>query len=438
MNALLLAGHGSHLSAQTAGLVWSYVDRLRAQGVADEIGACFWKERPAYRQSLDTICADRVVVVPVLAADGYFARSVIPAEMGLDGPVTRRGDRRIYYTRPLGMHPRLGKVLQQRVEKTMSRTGVAIEEVAVAVIGHGTRRDANSRESARRQAQTLGEAMPGLRVIEAYLDDEPSIASIYERTDAPVLLAAPWFLAPGSHVSVDVPRELGLAPGAACGNIRGRAVHYLDAAGTADSVCELILELARDCVPELGTTRPGSVWSGFPQAGAQLLRDEVCELGQLVFGELLLTPTEVRPVSGTGVGRCVTSPAALRSIVRERPFRPLPELRDLPTGWRVAISQPEMLAAVVETVYPGVVADWATGRSGAFRQESLETVAARQTGMFRGIDKVPAETLARVTAALCDNCVRQPARDEGASARDTLPCGSPCNLWLSQATMEQA
>ena len=436
MNALLLAGHGSHISPHTAGLVWSYVDRLRALGIADEVGACFWKEAPAFSQVLDSLIADNVIVVPALAADGYFARTVIPTEMGLNGTLSQRGTRRIHYTQPLGLHPLLGNVLRNCVSDLMVEQGLDSCDVAVAVIGHGTRRDARSQGAARIQAQALERSWPGLTVLEAYLDDEPSIASIYERTGAPVILAAPWFLAPGSHVSVDVPRELGLPSGASSGRAGGRSVYYLGAPGTADVVCEVILELARACELDLEVGRPASDWSGFPRRGAQALWDKVCERGQVKFGELLLTPAEVRPVAEDADTHCVSSPAELRRIVREHPFRPLPEATGLPAGWRVALRQPHELAAVVETVYPGAVADWAAWRDGAFRPESLATVAARQTGNFRGVDKLPAAIVAQVSATLCDNCVRQPTWNGVGSAAEELPCRSPCNLWLSQATRE--
>ena len=39
--ALVLAGHGSHLSPDTAGVVWEQVDKLRALKVADEVTAAF-------------------------------------------------------------------------------------------------------------------------------------------------------------------------------------------------------------------------------------------------------------------------------------------------------------------------------------------------------------------------------------------------------------
>ncbi|MCY4147375.1 MAG: hypothetical protein OXF90_13015, partial [Chloroflexi bacterium] len=70
--ALVLAGHGSHISANTAGIVWGYVDRLRRMGVADEITACFWKEPPAFSQALGTLESSQVVIVPLFTANGYF------------------------------------------------------------------------------------------------------------------------------------------------------------------------------------------------------------------------------------------------------------------------------------------------------------------------------------------------------------------------------
>lgn len=436
MIALLLAGHGSHISPQTAGLVWSYVDRLRETGAADEITACFWKEPPSFRQALDMVCSDTVIVVPVLAANGYFARTVIPAEMGLDGPLTTRDGRHIHYTRPLGLHPRLGDVLYARVKAAMHEYGLDPGELAVAVIGHGTRREPRSREAARQQSRSLAARLPGIAVLDAFLDDEPSIASIYERTDRPAILAIPWFLAPGSHVSSDVPRELGLACGATGGICHGRSVYYLGTPGTSDQICDLILDLARECEATVGTGKTGSVWSAFPRRGARLPGEQLRRQGEVTFGELRLTETTIRPDGGDCDGEIVSSPAQLRRLVREGPFRPLPEARGLPAGWRVEVKTPEQLAAVVETVYPGALADRAALQRGEVQTESLAKLARRQTGVFRNADQLPGATVKRVIEELCNNCVRQPVWHGVSNSSDELPCRRPCNLWLSRAMSE--
>ena len=80
-SALVLAGHGSQVSPQTAGSVWRQVDRLRAMGVADEVTAAFWKEPPSFAQALDALVSDDAYVVPCFTAEGYFSKQVLPAEM---------------------------------------------------------------------------------------------------------------------------------------------------------------------------------------------------------------------------------------------------------------------------------------------------------------------------------------------------------------------
>jgi hypothetical protein len=83
--ALVLAGHGSHISAETAGVVWRYVDRLREMGVADEVTAAFWKEMPSFHTVLDMLEAADITIVSMFTAQGYFTETVIPVEMGLSG-----------------------------------------------------------------------------------------------------------------------------------------------------------------------------------------------------------------------------------------------------------------------------------------------------------------------------------------------------------------
>ena len=203
--ALILAAHGSHISANTAGIVWSYVDRLRSLGVADEITACFWKESPAFSQVLDTIAADEVVIVPVFTARGYFTGEVIPTELGFKGNATIRNGKRIHLTPPVGEHLHLQSIVEGRLRETIEHNGLSAAETAVAIIGHGTRRNRQSRDTARSQAKRIRELNWMREVVDVYLDDEPDIPSIYRNTRAANIIALPYFLADGSHVRLDVP-----------------------------------------------------------------------------------------------------------------------------------------------------------------------------------------------------------------------------------------
>ena len=151
----------------------------------------------------------------------------------------------------------------------------------------------------------------------------------------------------------------------------------------------------------------------------------------------MLSQDEVRHIRTTGYTGFlmrISSPAQLRPIARGRGvFRPLPTLRNLSYEWRVPIDQPEQLQSVVETIYPGAVADWAAYRSGLLPIESLETVTARQTGMFRALKDLPMSARSQTVESVCGECVRHPTWHVGQSPEGAIPCAAPCNWWMSHA-----
>lgn len=432
--ALILAGHGSHISPETAGLVWRHVDRLRAEGVADEITAAFWKEKPSFATALNMVTAREVTIVPLFTARGFFTQEVIPAEMGLTGEVTRRDGRLIRYTPPLHEHPYLATVARRRVESARRDFGLPPEQTAVAIIGHSTRRNPQSREATEAQAARLRAA--GIAAWAVYLEDTPAISSIYDLTAAPNLIAVPWFLAAGSHTTIDLPRELGLRPGATEGMVRGRRVVYTAPVGVDDDLRGVILALAAEAGMALN---PGSVgpvsaaeaWDGFPTAGREALLAAVRETGLLRLGGLRLSPDEVRVWGDEAAADLIHQPAALRQRVREAPFRSLATADDLPRGWRVPVGRPEWLHAIVETIYPGLVADWAARREGTLRVNDLRATAGRQVGMLRPLAGLAPAAEAALVARTCGGCVCHPLWSDAAVA--DLPCPEPCNHWLSAA-----
>ncbi len=430
MSALILAGHGSHISPNTAGQVWAYVDQLRAWNVADEIAAAFWKEQPAFSQVLDTVAAESVTIVPVFTAEGYFTQEVIPAEMGIERGTTVKAGRQIHYTPAVGAHPGLERIVLQRLDEVLSTHQLDPAQVACVIVGHGTGRRRDSQNATLRQVELLAAQQIVAEVLPAFLDDQPDIASIYARASAPVIVVIPLFIASGSHVGHDVPTALGLPAGSTQAIIQGRRVFYAEPVGSShEAMCALIVDLAHSADARIGRRPGNTVWSGFPRVGAADLIEAVHKRGMLRFGELALRVNEVRPVHGSST-RVIQTPAELRSILRESPFRPLASSADLPGGWHVPLASPEMLPAVVETIYPGTVADWSLNRQGRFQPETLQTVSQRQRGMFRGIDQT--SQIDAHVQAICGGCVRHPTWFFGSTAVDVLPCPSPCNVWLSR------
>ena len=465
---MVLAGHGSHISPQTAGLVWAHVDALRRLGVADEVTAAFWKEAPSFHTVFNSLRAENITVVPLFTAQGYFTQTVIPAEMGLTGPITQRDGRIIRYTRTLNEHPYLSEMVRRRVREALDQHQLAGEQTAVAIIGHSTRRNPESRKATEAQAEQL-RALGWVAQVEAvYLDDAPEIGDIYRLTSAPNLIAVPYFLALGSHTTIDVPARLGLAPGAQRGVVEERQVYYTSPVGVDAALQDVIVELAREAgglQPFTGTSSPLvshpssceqvtwnlrigarhalpaethptpslNEWCAFPAVGGEALWAAVTAAGVLRFGGLRLMPDEVRAWGDETAADVIETPAALRERGRETPFRSLPTSDDLPGGWRVPVDSAARLHAAVETVYPGAAADWAAEQAGALTVTPLKAVAERQTGLYRRLEALPPGRERAVVEQVCGQCVRGPTWFYGVTPCDRLPCREACNHWLSAA-----
>jgi len=440
--ALILAGHGSHISPNTAGIVWRYVDQLRRWGVADEITACFWKEEPAFNHVLDTIIADTVVIVPVFTAQGYFTQTVIPTEMGLTGAITLKDGKTIYYTPTIGEHPYLETIIQQRVTDALASSNLNPDETAVAVIGHGTRRNKSSRDATRYQANLIREANFVTEVVDVYLDDDPDIPSLYQSTSAKNVIAIPFFLAEGSHVAIDVPDALGIQYGNYPDVVNGRSIYYTPPIGTDDAICRVILELARDTGLAFEYKEITDRWTGFPKVGEDDFMRAIESDKSLMFGQVMVADKRVWHVNETQNNNtsALSSPEALRVFMREDPFRPLPTSDDLPMNWVVEFEFVEQAYAVIETIYPSVIADWANHKNNSFITESLEDIGTRQTGLFKNIHQIESVVIQDTVEKVCGRCMRQPSWLNGHHADNAkLPCKSACNTWLSIAVeMEES
>ena len=433
MTAVVLAAHGSHVSPETAGAVHRLADLLRQRGVADEVAPCFWKEPPSFSEVLGTLASTSAFVVPVFAARGFYAETVLPAEMGLGR--SRTDGKNVTLCPPLADHPFIERRVRQRLSEGLAEFGVPAAEVAVALIGHGTAKHAGSGGKTEALAASLrAEGIVG-EVAAAFLDHDPEIPTLFAATPQAKLLAIPVFVTCGSHVTIDVPRELGLPRGVRRAMVQGRDLLYLPPIADDLQLAEAVAELAwagglpRTPVPVAGP------WSGFPRGGADDLVAEVARSGRLAFGELEITATTVRKRGDAGCPVSVAGPAELRRIVRGTAedganFRFMPTKRNLPNDWIATITHSFDAAAVLEVVYPGCLAAWSAERRGALAIVEPQAYFARQQGMFRQLTNLTDGDCPLATVKLCGECVRAP-RWLGQKTR--LPCSEPCNAWLSEA-----
>ena len=251
MSALLLIGHGSHLSADSSEPVYRHAETLRRMGVFDEVRECFWKEEPSMRQIFDLVEAATIYVVPLFISEGYFTEEVIPRELGLDGPAPStsvREGRTIHYCSPVGTHPWMTRMILRRAEETAGLTDVEAHGAGLIIIGHGTERNSNSAEVIYRVTQEAREVGLFRRVETGFLDQEPGVAEVLGAMPDRQVVLVPFFIAEGWHTQETIPDDLGINRPSICTvtDLEGRRVHYAAPVGTFPEVADIIVQRARE------------------------------------------------------------------------------------------------------------------------------------------------------------------------------------------------
>jgi len=239
VTTLVLLGHGSHLNGNSSAPVYAHARELRRRELFDEVRTGFWKEEPSFARVLDG-CADaQVIAVPVFISNGYFTKTVIPREMRLDGETTDRDGQRITLTAPVGADPSLAEVIVERaVEAGATRRD------AIAILGHGTRRDSESERNIHAQAERVRQRGMFAEVEAVFLDQAPGMLEMLDILQAATVVVVPLFVADGWHVGQTIPGDLALdGPETRKG---GRTVRYTAPVGTHRSVADVIGRLAED------------------------------------------------------------------------------------------------------------------------------------------------------------------------------------------------
>ncbi len=259
--ALILAAHGCSRDNGVSIRLNRIAARLGVGSVFDSVSPAFHKQPPYFGEVLDGLAADRVVVVPFMTSQGYFCRRVLPQQMGLIAPQTNRLGQAIHLTPPLGEHTRMPDLMADLVQSTLRTHELDASLTAVILVGHGTRRDAQSAQLTERHAAALRQRHTVGQVLAVYLDQPPELEAVYDLTDLPILVVVPYLIGGGRHAVQDLPARLGMErmavshlPGSF--TAMGRRVYLTSSPFDGPEIDELVLELAQDAL-EASSTDPG-------------------------------------------------------------------------------------------------------------------------------------------------------------------------------------
>jgi len=253
-SALIIVGHGSTVNPDSSAPTHDHARTIRERGIFREVHTCFWKEEPSLREVLRQVESDEVFVVPNFISEGYFTRTVIPRELGLDGEVTHLGRFTLKYCAPVGSHPGMTDVLLHRARETAP--GVPPSETSLFIVGHGTDLNDNSAVAAKEQVARIAALGQYGEVLSAYMEEAPLISDWDKLSHQSNVVVVPFFIADGLHSYEDIPVLLGIEESAGIAasqaevfrrnpySLRGRRLFYASAIGTEPGIADVIVDQA--------------------------------------------------------------------------------------------------------------------------------------------------------------------------------------------------
>jgi hypothetical protein len=171
-----------------------------------------------------------------------------------------------------------------------------------------------------------------------------------------------------------------------------------------------------------------------------------------VFGQVL-----VRPASPSGYAlrhkndaeaddlEMSEDPRAAREIAKlteSGEYRPLKSSPNLRHGWELRVADARGLATAMGYLYPAGVVHWYLHREGRIQLTSFTENAARQSGIYKRVQRLSDEGVLNAARACCEDAVclkktlwdvdeRTPLAIE--RGEGDIPCPEPCSIFVSFA-----
>jgi sirohydrochlorin cobaltochelatase len=267
--ALLIVAHGSSVNPDSGAPTLAHAAEIRHRKVFDDVECAFWKEEPSLRDALflfDPKSISQVCVVPNFISEGYFTQTVIPRELELNGPATKRPSGQTWrYCQPAGNHPAVTELLLKRAHEVAP--GVDPAETSLLIVAHGTDLNENSAVAAKREAEKIRVLGKFAEVLNVYMEEPPLISDWRKLTKTRNVVVVPFFISDGLHSYEDIPRLIGIPaaagidrsgqgsapPAAAHGEvfrrnphkIGNRSLFYAPSIGTDPGFADIIVEQAK-------------------------------------------------------------------------------------------------------------------------------------------------------------------------------------------------
>jgi sirohydrochlorin cobaltochelatase len=211
--ALLIVGHGSTVNPDSSAPTLAHAAEIRRRRIFDDVACAFWKEEPSLRDAIflfDPESIRQVYVVPNFISEGYFTQTVIPRELALSGPITKRPNGQVWkYCEPVGSHPAMTDLLLRRAQEIAPDVDPRV--TSLLIVAHGTDLNENSAAAAKREAEKIRQLGKYATVLNVYMEEPPLVSDWQNLTKTENVIVVPFFISDGLHSYEDIPVLLGIA-----------------------------------------------------------------------------------------------------------------------------------------------------------------------------------------------------------------------------------
>jgi len=204
---LLIAAHGSHTEPEVNEQIRRLAARLAEMRVFDEVCCGFHQGEPGFAAAVDGMRCHRLVVVPLMTSNGYYARTVLPHALAA---AKRAPEVTIRQTAAVGGHPCIPGLVCDRVGALVTQFSLDPSRTAAVIVGHGTPRHRQSRDTTLRCVEAVATGGCVDAAFPAFLDDEPGIEAVASSLRHPATILIPFLVGRGLHGAVDIAERFGM------------------------------------------------------------------------------------------------------------------------------------------------------------------------------------------------------------------------------------
>ena len=211
--ALVLGAHGSLAAPNSNQPLYDLADSIMAKGIFAAVTPAFLNGDPLmvdFMQRLPAADISSIVIVPVMTSVGYYLQSVIPKQIATN---PQASDFQIYIAPVVGLHQKVVDLVAARIDTMMATDAFAADDTTIVLVGHGTRRNANSCKSTYDLLNRLKNLRPSLKFDIAFLDQDPEAEAVANSISTENTLIIPFLISRGPHTTVDIPEAFGLDSG---------------------------------------------------------------------------------------------------------------------------------------------------------------------------------------------------------------------------------